>query len=100
MTKQQRRSKTAAVVAAKKALFEKGRRWLVVGDVAAHTARMVPFHMNDMYDYFYQDMKGSHGTVLGEFKSELEAQECLREFLKCDAAEMGTYCHSHNPQGR
>ena len=98
--KSKRRLKSQKINQQKRALHARGFRWFVVGNIAAHTGHIVEFHMDDMYDYFYQDAKGSHGTALGEYATMEEAKQCLASFLQCDSVERGTYCYNHNPNPR
>lgn len=45
----------------------------------------------------YQQITGSHGSVLYEGDSEEEARDKLAAYLECDSMERGEYCYSHNP---
>ena len=48
----------------------------------------------------YQQLTGPHGQVWGTYDTKAEARLELKKYLKCDAAERGDYCYTHNPHGR
>ncbi len=80
--------------------------FIAVGNNAEHSGFVTQLDRADIWTsdnpggWTYQDACGSHGTVLGEFDTEAEARSCLREFLVCPAAAVGSYCYTHNPSGR
>jgi len=86
--------------------FWNRKTFIVVGDIAAHSGFVTEEFAEDIWSsdnpggWTYQHVCGSHGTAIGEFTTRKEAEECLREFLKCDSVDNGTYCYSHNPGGR
>lgn len=69
------------------------RVWFTVGDIAAHDGSVFSV-IGD--DWTYQELCGSHGTVLYEGPSEAEARRILAEWLQCDSVDKGTYCYTHN----
>lgn len=79
------------------------RTYFTVGDIAAHDAHVTyedgpPWPARG--GWTYQDITGSHGTVIYEGPSEADAEKARAEFMKCDAQENGAYCYTHNPHAK
>jgi|SRR6187549_4303916 len=78
----------------------------VVGDIAAHDGGIADVWEEERWSndnssgWTYQDLTGSHGTVLLETQDRTEAERALSDWLKCPAAERGDYCYTHNPDAR
>lgn len=67
-----------------------------IGDIAAHEGHLASRRVDD--DWRYQELTGSHGTVLYEGASYFAACRALDKWLECDAEETGAYCYAHNPR--
>jgi hypothetical protein len=76
--------------------------YIVIGNIGKHNGWIEEVDPATIWSgsnpngWTYQQLCGSHGTVLGEYQTEAEAQERLNEWLQCPAAERGDYCYTHN----
>lgn len=77
--------------------------WLAIGNVAEHSGFVTSRSADDGWTpenesgWTYQEVCGSHGTVLHEGDGEDDARKILDAWLVCDAPERGIYCYTHNP---
>lgn len=73
------------------------KTWFAVGNTAEHsgfvTARLDRDAWTSKHEsgWTYQDVTGAHGSILGEFDTESEAQACLDKWLECNDER----CYTH-----
>lgn len=76
--------------------------YIVIGNIGAHDGWIEEADPANIWSgenpngWTYQQLCGSHGTVLGEYTTHSEAQTHLSDWLRCPAAERGDYCYTHN----
>lgn len=75
--------------------------FIAVIDNAAHSGFVTEFDPADLWpdgSLTYQELCGSHGSVLCE-GTEADCKRELDKWLDCPAARAGHYCFTHNPKG-
>lgn len=81
-------------------------KYFVIVNRAEHSGYVAKVDMDKIWNnqnpdgWTYQDLTGPYGQVWEECDTSSEADKVLGDYLKCDAAERGEYCYTHNPLAR
>jgi len=77
--------------------------WYYVSYHSEHSADSpVEVHRGEWASVWNEDgltaqmLTGAYGFLNGPFSTEQEAAVQRRNYLRCDAAEKGVYCYTHN----